>query len=61
MSKRSFVAPKGRSFTPAERLTLGRCTAGKLQRILASMPFSQHAKLNMARFVLYLLGQFALR
>jgi hypothetical protein len=40
---------------------MGRCTAGKLQRILASAGISQHAKLNMAGFVLYLLDQFALR
>jgi len=33
---------------------MGTCTAGKLQRILASDVFSQHAKLNMAAFVLYL-------
>jgi hypothetical protein len=40
---------------------MGACTAGKLQRILASSVFSQHAKLNMASFALYLLGHFALR
>jgi hypothetical protein len=33
---------------------MGRCTAGKMQRILASEEISQHAKLNMAGFVLYL-------
>jgi len=37
------------------------CTSGKLQRILASAHFSQHAKLNMASFVLYLLGCFAVK
>jgi hypothetical protein len=31
------------------------CPSGKLQRILVSELFSQHAKLNMASFVLYLL------
>jgi hypothetical protein len=40
---------------------MGRCTAGKLQRILASGAFSQHAKLNMAGFVLYLRDHFGLR
>jgi hypothetical protein len=40
---------------------IGSCTVGKLQRILANRRFSQHAKLNMAGFVLYLLGSFALR
>jgi hypothetical protein len=40
---------------------MGRCTAGKLQRILASAHFSQHAKMNMAGFVLYLLVCFGLR
>ena len=34
--------------------SMGRCTAGKLQRILADTRFSQHAKWNMAGFVLYL-------
>jgi len=32
-----------------------------MQRILASGVFSQHAKLNMAGFVLYLLGPFTVR
>jgi hypothetical protein len=40
---------------------MGSCTAGKMQRILANQQFSQHAKLNMASFVLYLLVCFALR
>jgi hypothetical protein len=40
---------------------IGSCTVVKLQRILANRRFSQHAKLNMAGFVLYLLGSFALR
>ena len=40
---------------------MGICTPGKMQRILASQLFLQHAKLNMAGFVLYLLGGFALR
>jgi hypothetical protein len=40
---------------------MGRCTAEKLQRILASSVFSQHAKLNMADFVLYLPVCFDLR
>jgi hypothetical protein len=40
---------------------MGRCTAEKLQRILASSVFSQHAKLNMADFVLYLPVGFGLR
>jgi hypothetical protein len=40
---------------------MGSCTAGKLQRILASARISQHAKLNMAGFVLYLLGHFPVR
>jgi uncharacterized membrane protein YjjP (DUF1212 family) len=39
----------------------GSCTAGKLQRILANAGISQHAKLNMAGFALYLLGRFGLR
>ena len=34
--------------------SMGICTCEKLQRILASMEFSQHAKWNMAGFVLYL-------
>ena len=38
---------------------MGACTPGKLQRILASAFFSQHAKLNMAGFVLYLLVRLA--
>lgn len=40
---------------------MGRCTAGKLQRILVNQHFPQHAKLNMASFVLYLPPCFALR
>jgi hypothetical protein len=40
---------------------MGTCTPGKLQRILASGSFSQHAKLNMAGFVLYLPVRFGLR
>jgi hypothetical protein len=40
---------------------MGICPSEKLQRILASQCFSQHAKLNMAGFVRYLLGGFALR
>jgi uncharacterized membrane protein YjjP (DUF1212 family) len=40
---------------------IGIGTAGKLQSILATHLFSQHAKLNMAGFVLYLLDDFALR
>jgi len=36
------------------RKSMGSCTSGKLQRILISGVFSQHAKLNMAGFVLYL-------
>jgi hypothetical protein len=47
--------------SPASSGSMGRCTAGKLQRILASVAVSQHAKLNMASFVLYLLVCFALR
>jgi hypothetical protein len=43
------------------RESMDRCTAGKLQRILANEQFSQHAKLNMAVFVLYLLANFGLR
>jgi hypothetical protein len=30
-------------------LTMGRCTVGKVQRILASVHFSQHAKMNDGR------------
>jgi hypothetical protein len=41
--------------------TMGSCTAEKMQRILANQLFSQHAKLNMASFVLYLLGHFGLK
>jgi hypothetical protein len=40
---------------------MGTCPSEKLQRILASALFSQHAKLNMATFALYLLVCFALR
>jgi hypothetical protein len=40
---------------------MGRCTAVKMQRILANKLFFQQAKLNMAGFVLYLLVCFALR
>jgi hypothetical protein len=40
---------------------IGSCTTGKSQRISASSDFFQHAKLNMAGFVLYLLDDFALR
>jgi hypothetical protein len=40
---------------------MGSCTAGKMQRILASVEISQHAKMNMAGFVLYLPTSFALR
>jgi hypothetical protein len=43
------------------RRSIGGRTPGKLQRILANQLFSQHAKLNMAGFVLYLLDGFALR
>jgi hypothetical protein len=46
---------------PFRERMMGRCTAGKLQRILASSAFSQHAKLNMAVFVLYLPVCFGLR
>jgi hypothetical protein len=47
--------------TGCKRPAQGTCTVGKMQRILADRQFFQHAKLNMASFVLYLLVCFALR
>jgi hypothetical protein len=49
------------STNAARSAPIGSCPSGKLQRILANQLFSQHANLNMAGFVLYLLGSFALR
>jgi hypothetical protein len=40
---------------------MGSCTARKLQRILAIALLSQHAKTNMAYFVLSLRGIFLLK
>ena len=56
-----FDSSRLRVEAPIFREGMGSCTSGKLQRILASQLFSQHAKLNMAGFVLYLLGDFGLR
>jgi len=53
-------------FTVAKRTgiisgAMGSCTPRKMQKILANQLFSQHAKLNMAGFALYLLDGFGLR
>jgi len=54
-----FARSSGQGTGP--RKSMGTCTAGKMQRILAREQISQHAKLNMAGFVLYLLVRFGLR